>query len=347
MITKNLTKTLEEIGFTYIDGGSTEKSHAYAIYGGYMVTIYETNGNKVAYFNFKFSESEENDLKKYDMSESFSNDLEEYSVSDYSLSDDGMRVFCSGSIPVFLKLIDRCVTLLIENEIRGIEYCSKCGNKFGSRKPKKVNISKENHLMCEHCALDTLEEINNRSDDETENKGKVGFAISASALFSLIGSALYFVLYYWLSPAMSESGLNEIRYIFCVCGFIVSLLAYLGYRTFSKKASVAAYVTVAFNSLLFTSIGQYIGIVFEFVAKNGFDFSALGNKHFWLIHLRNTIPADVADLFADQNYSSVFWKLLIISLMFAAVGAAIFLLSMHDKANKKQETAEIETISIK
>lgn len=347
MITKNLTKTLEEIGFTYTDGGSTEKSHVYAIYGGYMVTVYEAGGKKVAYFNFKFSENEENDLKKYDMSESFSNDLEEYSVSDYSLSEDGMRVFCTGSVPVFLKLIDRCITLLIDNEIRGVEYCSRCGNKFGSRKPKKVNISKENHLMCEHCALDTLEEVNNKSNEETENKGKVGFAVLASALFSLIGSALYFVLYYWLSPAMSESGFNEIRYIFCVCGFIISLFAYLGYCMFSKKSSITAYITVVINSLLFTAIGQYVGIVFEFVAKNGFGLSVLSNKHFWLIHLRNTIPSDVADLFADQNYSAIFWKLLVISLMFAAVGAAIFLLSMHDKANKKRETAEIETISIK
>lgn len=347
MITKNLIKTLEEIGFTYVDGSSSEKSHAYAIYGGYMVSVYESNGKKVAYFNFKFSESSENDLKKYDMSESFSNDLEEYSVSDYSLSDDGMRVFCTGSIPIFLKLIDRCVTLLIENEIRGIDYCSKCGNKFGSRKPKKVNISKENHLMCEHCALDTLEEINNTASEDKTGNGKIGLAVLMSALFALFGSALYFVLYYWLSPAMSESGLNEIRYIFCVCGFIVSVLAYFGYRTFSKKASISAYVVIVLNSLLFTAIGQYIGIVFEFVAKNGFSLSVLGNKHFWLIHLRNTIPANVTDLFADQNYSSIFWKLLIISLMFAAVGAAIFLLSMHDKSNKKHETAEIETISIK
>ena len=59
--------------------------------------------------------------------------------------------------------------------------------------------------------------------------------------------------------------------------------------------------------------------MFEFIAKNGFNLSALSNKHFWLVHLRNTIPADVSDLFTD--YSAIFWKLLIISLMFAAVGA--------------------------
>ncbi len=349
MITKNLAKAVEEIGFTYVEGSASDKSHAYAVYGDYLVTVYEESGKKVAYFNFKFSDSEENDLIKYDMSENFSNDIEEFSITDYSISENGMRVICNGNIPVFLKLIDRCITLLKDHEIRGVEYCSKCGNKFGSRKPKKVTDGKENLLMCEHCALETVEEVANRVQEDADDskKGSLGKAVLFSTLFSLLGSFLYFVLYYWLSPAISESGLNEVRYIFCVAGFITSVLAYFGYILFRKKASLSAYITVTVNALLFSAIGQYIGIVFEFIAKEGFSLSALSNKHFWLVHLRNTIPADIADKFADANYSSVFWKMLIISLCFAAVGAAIFLLSLRDKTAKKPETVEIETITIK
>jgi len=347
MITKNLIKAFEEIGFTYVEGSNSEKSHVYAIYGGYLVSVCEKNGNKVAYFNFKFPESEENDLKKYNMSEAFSNELETYSVSDYSLSEDGMRVFSTANIPTFLMLIDKCIELLTNNEIRGSEYCSKCGNKFGSRKPKKVLYGKENYIMCEHCALETVEEVSNHYEEASENSnnGNVKLAILCSTLMALLGSAIYFVLYYWLSPALSESGLNEVRYIFCVAGFLVSMLAYFGYNFFSKKASACAYIVVSVNALIFTAIGQYIGIVFEFIAKNGFPLSELSNKHFWLVHLRNTIPADVADLFTD--YSAIFWKLLIISLMFAGVGAAIFLLTLHDKSVQKTETVEIETINVK
>lgn len=349
MITKNLAKAVEDIGFTYTEGSSSDKSHAYAVYGDYLVTVYEESGKKVAYFNFRFSDSEENDLIKYDMSEEFSNDIEEFSVTDYSISEDGMRVVCGGNIPVFLKLIDRCITLLKGHEIRGIEYCSKCGNKFGSRKPKKVTAGKENHLMCEHCALETVEEVANRvqENEEEAKKGSLGKAILFSTLFALIGAFIYFALYYWLSPAISESGLNEVRYIFCVAGFVTAVLSYFGYVLFLKKASIAAYVTVTVNALLFSALGQYIGIVFEFIAKEGFSLSALSNKHFWLVHLRNTIPDDIADKFVDVNYSSIFWKMLIISLCFAAVGSAIFLLSLRDKTAKKPETVEIETITIK
>ncbi|MBR4123216.1 MAG: hypothetical protein IKT93_02215 [Clostridia bacterium] len=347
MITKNLAKAVEDIGFTYVEGSGSDKSHAYAIYGDYLVTVYEESGKKIAYFNFRFPESEENDLKKYDMSESFSADLEYYSVCDYYIDEDGMRVYCNGNIPDFLKLIDRCITLLKDNDIRGVEYCSKCGNKFGSRKPKKVTDGKENHLMCEHCALETVEEVANRINESNDEAATGSKAILFSTLFSLVGAFLYFVLYYWLSPAMSESGLNEIRYIFCVAGFITSMLAYFGYVFFCKKANAFTYVTVSINALLFTAIGQYIGIVFEFIAKEGFSLSALSNKHFWLVHLRNTIPADLATSFAEYNYSATFWKMLVISLCFAAVGSAIFLLSLRDKSVKKPETVEIETISIK
>ncbi len=347
MITKSLLKTLEEIGFTYSEASSPAKSHAYAIYGGYMVSIYEAAGKRTAYFNFKFSDSEDNALKKYDISEVFSNEMTEYSVIDYSIEDDGMRVVSNGSITQFLKLIDRCIELLIENEIRGVEYCSKCGNKFGSRKPKKLTDGKENHIMCEHCALDTIEEINNRvSEEQAESqKGSVKLGVLGSVLFALLGSCLYFILYYFFSPS-NEEGSVDFSYIYCAAGVAVSFLSYLGYRIFCKKASLAAYLSVSLSSLVFTAIGQYIGVVFGFIASNNFPISISSNKHFWLVHLRNTIPADIADQFAGQAYSDTFYKLLAISLMFAAVGAAIVLLTLHDKSIIKKETATVETLSI-
>ena len=79
-------------------------------------------------------------------------------------------------------------SLLKENEIRGIEYCSKCGNKFGSRKPKKVTVNKENHLMCEHCAIDIVEEINNTAAQKSieNNNDKIWKGILGSVVFSLI-----------------------------------------------------------------------------------------------------------------------------------------------------------------
>ena len=84
MITKNLLKALEEIDFTYIENKDNAKSHAYAIYGGYLVTVYEAAGKKVAYLNFKFPDNEENALKRYDMSEEFSSEIENFLLTESS-----------------------------------------------------------------------------------------------------------------------------------------------------------------------------------------------------------------------------------------------------------------------
>ncbi len=344
MISKNLMTALEELNFTFSSNKNSNKSHAYAIYGGYLVTVYESAGKKIAYFNFRFSDNEENSLKKYNVSETFSSIVDEFNVVDYSLSDVGLRVFCNGSIPTFLKLIDKCIELLSENEIRGAQYCSECGNKFGSRNPKKVTRDIENHLMCEHCALEALESSNEIQNEELPVKNNTVRGIISSIAFSIIGVALYFVAYFYLSPAISKSDLSDARYIFCALGSVVALLSYFGYRIACKTAGKIAYIVIGANALLFTAIGQYIGIVFEFVAKNGFKLSVLSNKAFWLIHLRDTIPAEVAANFT--SYSSVFYKMLAISLMFALVGGAIFLLTLHDKTTVKKETAEIETIKL-
>lgn len=345
MITKNLLAALENIGFSYFEGNSGTGSHAFAVYGGFLISAYEAGGKKTAYFNFKFSDGEENASKRYSFSEAFSERMSEFSVSDYSLGEDGLKVICSGSIPDYLKLLDFCVELLIASGIEGAVRCSQCGNKFGSRNPKKVTYGNDDHLMCEHCAIEAVEE--NRKADvsvaEPAKKKKVLPGVFGSLLFSLIGVFLYFAAYYWLSPAIGDTQF-EIRYLFSALGFVVSLLAYCGYRLFCRRASLTAYIIIPIFSLLFTAIGQYIGIVFEFIAKGGFSLSCLSNSSFWLVHLRNNVPSDVSANF--ESYSGYFYIFLTVSLLFAAVGSAIFLLSLREKTMPKKENLVVETLKI-
>lgn len=346
MISKTLTKALEKNGFTYSESITAERNHAYGIYGGFLVTVFEKSAKKVGFISFKFSTSKEDDLTKDAISQAIKDDSTVFSLE---INEDGLKVVSNGNVPEFLELLDKTIALLKDNNIKGAEYCSKCGNKFGSRKPKKVSDGNINHIMCEHCALEYLEESKKRNlkkSEETSN-AKILPGIIGSVGFGFIGFLLYFFIYYILSPALSEKNfsINEVRYIFCIAGFFVSMLSYYGYRLFCKRNSISAYVTVPVVSIFFTAIGQYVGIVFEFIAKNGLYLSALKNKSFWMIHLRNTVPTDIALNF--PNHSEIFWKLFIISILFSAVGSAMFLLSLHDKSTVKYEPIEVQTISIK
>ncbi len=345
MISKNLLKALEERNFTFAEGSSTAKAHAYAVLGGYFVTVYEYSGKKVAYFNFKFAENEENSVKMYTVSESFSSIGSSFNVSNYSIDEDGLRVYFSGNTPEFIKLLDKCIEFLTENEIRGVGYCSMCGNKFGSKNPKKVTLGIENHLMCDHCALETVENIKKDSEKKIlPTKKEITHGTLSSIGLSLLGVAIYFVVYFYLSPAISNTEINDARYIFCALGSLVAFLAYIGYRIGCKTSGMSSYIVIGINSLFFTAIGQYLGVVFEFIAKSGLKVNALSNKAFWLVHIRNTIPEGAKETII--NYSSIFYKMLAISLMFAIVGAAIFLLTLHDKTTIKKEAAEVETIKL-
>ena len=346
MVTKKLVEALESIGFTYSDDAKHTNAHCYAVYGGYLVSVYEKGNNKIAFFSFKFSENEENAVKRYDMSEDFSSKLEEFEVVNYDISEDGMRVESRGNIVTFLKLIDNCIDTLISFEIRGADYCSVCGNKFGSRLPKKVTYGTEEHILCEHCAIEALEEHNKEKQEINTGNGKPVLGVLGSVLFALIGGIIMFALYCWLLPYVKSNG-TDISYILCVSGALISFLSYLGYRIFCKKISLCAYITVAVNALLFTAIGQYLGSVFEFVRSNGFGTSALSKKAFWLVHLRNTIPEDLIGTEGFTVYSETFYKLFAISMMFAVVMSAIMLLTLRDKSTVKKEPLKIETIQVK
>lgn len=353
MITKNLRKALEEIGFRYSEGTSLEKHHAYSVYNGYLISVYETAGKRTAFVNYKAN----NDELNAQISDTIISNNPSLPILNISFSENGISVVVNGDIPSFIKLLDVVTAVLCDNGIKGIENCSKCGNKFGTRKPKKVTEGNCNYALCEHCAIETIEDINNKSqtkDKEIESQ-KTIYGILGSIVFSLIGTFLYFVLYYWVSPNLNANGENigtGFHYIFCATGTLVALLSYIGYRLFCKKINATAYITVSATSLLFTAIGQYIGTVFEYIASN---FSMLGNgsvklsyilsdKHVWLIHLRNTIPEEISHLHID--YATIFYKMLVISLMFAAVGAAIFLLNLRDKSIEKKELATVETLSV-
>ena len=51
MITKDLANALEKIGFTYTAEEKSVNGHCYALYGGYLISVFEQNGKKVAYLN--------------------------------------------------------------------------------------------------------------------------------------------------------------------------------------------------------------------------------------------------------------------------------------------------------
>ena len=313
MVSKSLQLAAEELGFTYAEKANAKLSHMYGVYGGYLITLYDSGNQKSVFVNYYMPPSDEEDdsVRLLELSESFKSATAEYYVTDYHVDVDGLSCTVNCDDEELAPLIDRLVELAQENELIGVTQCSCCGNKIGKRLPKKLTKGKNNFLLCEHCALEKMEESSKAPEtDGSALSKKTGLGLVGALAGGLIGILLYF-------------------------------LVYRGFTLFSKQPCNSAYAVIASVSMVCVMLGQYIGTFAEFAKAQGFALGkAMSIPAMWLIHLRST-ASDPA-----FNYAATFYKLLCFSLLFALIGTIIFLMGMKDKAKVRKETVELETLRI-
>ncbi|PKM62415.1 MAG: hypothetical protein CVU97_05430 [Firmicutes bacterium HGW-Firmicutes-21] len=336
MLSKTFSAAVQNIGLTITP------DHAYGIYGGYLLTVYESGSKKTAFFNFLLDENEDNTLAALEISDTIKSNISTYSILNYDLQDDGLSITTSQGVPTFLKIIDFCTELLNEHKVMGSEYCSACGKKFGKRYPKKLTRRNNNYLLCESCTLEVLEE-QDKPDEETggTDAGRDSYkGVIAAVVSGLIGVFLYYACYRWLLPLTVEWETWDFRYVLTALGFATSFLVYIGYTMFNKKACLTSYLSVSVTAVLATIIGQYIGIIVEILNDHPVKFSLI-YKTLLKMPLRSTA------LEGFKSYSTDFYILAVISAVLAAVGSVIFLLGLYDKSRKVKEEFKIETLKIK
>ena len=340
MLSKTLSAALQNIGLTLTD------SHAFGIYGGYLLTVYENGNKKTAFFNFLLDENEENEdssLASFEISEAIKSNLETYSIIDYELQDDGLSVTSGQNIQKFLEMIDFCTELLKEYSVKGSENCCYCGKKFDKKHPKKVTKSNKNYLLCEACTLEVLEEHNKPAEEKsivTPAKSRF-LGIIGAIIGGLLGVLFYYATYQWLLPLTVDLESWDFRYVVTAYGFVTALFVYLGYKLFCKKASLTAYISIPLISIIFTAIGQYIGTIVYISTENSFNLFKFPDFGLLLMMpLRSTAENEAIE------YSSSFYFLLAISIALAVVGAIIFLLGFYEKNRIVKEDIKVETLKI-
>jgi hypothetical protein len=345
MLSKTLDAAVKNIGFT------VTPEHAYGIYGGFLITVYETGSKKTAFINFLLEDNPDDNsdasLSAFNISESIKENLYKYAIIDYNLSDDGLSVTTAGSAPEFLQMLDFCVELLDEHSndnasVKNSNYCSCCGKSFGKRYPKKLTRSNKNYLLCESCALEILEEQDKHKQKTNEKipASKRFAGVVGSVVGGLIGVFLYFAAYKWLFPQINTWDSFILNFVFALFGFATAFLAYLGYKIFCKKASLTAYISVSVVAVLFSVFGEYLGTIVKILADHESVSFGLVYKTVCMMPFRSTALKDAL------NYSSDFYTGAVMSFIFAAAGAVIFLLGLYEKSRGIKENIKIETIKI-
>ncbi len=352
MVSKALQSAAEELGFSYVEKNNSDKIHMYGIYGGYLTTLYDTSNSKTVFINYymHISDDEDESVRLLELSEALKKAAEGLNVTDYSVEKDGLSCSVNCHIDQFMELLDKLIEMLNAEGVAGVSNCSHCGNKIGKRFPKKVLNGKHNFLLCEFCALEKIE-TNAREAEEKQNAepSKLVFGILGAALGGIVGILLYFLIYNFLSPLFSDSAF-EVRYIFSLLGFATAYFVFCGYRFFSKRPGIGAYVSVSAVSLCSVAIGQYIGSFVGYAQLQEFSLAQAAKiPSMWLIHLRSTVDTSLTydqSLLDKYDISSLFYKLLCFSLLFALIGTIIFLLGFYEKSKVRVSPLEVETLRI-
>lgn len=352
MVSKALQSAAEELGFSYVEKSNSDKTHMYGIYGGYLTTLYDAGNNKTVYINYYMhtSEDEDESVRLLELSESLKNTAGDLNLTDYSVEKDGLFCTVNCHIDQFMELLDKLIELLGSEGLAGVSNCSCCGNKIGKRYPKKVLMDKHNLLLCEFCALEKIEShAEEAKQSQTDYPSRLGLGILGAVLGGAIGILLYFLIYNFLSPLFADSSF-EIRYIFSLLGFAAAYLVFCGYRFFSKRPCIGAYVSVSAVSLISVALGQYIGSFVGYAKLQGFTLAQAAKiPSMWLIHLRSTVDKSLTyeqSVLEMYDVSSLFYKLLCFSLLFALIGTIIFLLGFHEKSKTRIVPLEVETLRI-
>lgn len=357
MISNALRSAAEGIGFIYTSGksaaGRSGMDSLYGIYGGYLVTLYDEGSRRTFFVNYYLDPNaeEEDSVRLLEISESLKSAFSGLSVSNYAVESDGLSCTVSGSLDDFLALLDRVLEMLVEKDVTGATHCSCCGNKIGKRPPKKLNDRRRHFLLCEHCALDKLEAAS-KTPAESDANGRpkrTGMGLLGAIVGGLVGILLYVLTYAFLSPLFSDSSF-EIRYLFCALGFATAGLVYAGFCFFSKRPCASAYISISSVTLVSTLLGQYFGSFIGYVKQMEFTLSrAIRLPSMWLIHLRSTVDKTVdysQEILDTYDISSLFYWLLLLSLLFALIGSVIFQLGLNEKGKIRKEPPALETLRI-
>lgn len=361
MISHALRLTAEELGFTYAEsGGRSGLDSLYGVYGGYLVTLYDAGSQKTCFINYHLNtETEEDDpVRLLEISEALKTAFSGLSVSNYSVEADGLSCTMSGSQDDFFALLDRVLAMLAEQGVRGVTHCSCCGNRIGKRLPKKLSRQRKHYLLCEHCALDKLESASKTPEGGADALPKhTGKGVLGAIAGGVIGFLLYVLIYAFLSPLFSDSAF-EVRYLFCLLGVAAAWLVYTGFRFFSKRPCVSAHIVISAVTVVSVALGQYFGSFVGYAKQMEFTLAQAARlRSMWLIHLRSTVDtswitdpstvsAEMQAILDRYDVASLFYKLLLFSLLFALIGSIFFQLSLREKVTVKKEQLEIETLRI-
>lgn len=303
MIGKALQEYARDLGLT------VNEKCAFGIYEGYLVTLYETVGKKVIFFNYYLDDTQESNVKKYALSELIKGDDEQLHIEEYDVEDNGVTIMTKESISKLAEYMPVLAERLREQGFGAADRCSECGAPTGAE-GKKAAVSLKRYGLCNACALDLITKLNNKTDDDEKSQKSSSKAKLFSALFWLVGTAIW-VLLYTFAPLERD---NNIIIAFFLA-FIFPLLNLAIYNAAGGKQGTVKVVTVCLTNIFIIIVGMYLGTLIGYIYSMDAPLTTLFDPLNWSIPFEST---------ADTLMENDFFKESVVSVLAAAISILIF-----------------------
>lgn len=310
------------------------ENNAYGIYCDYLISVTEKKDKTKIRFSCYLPENDGESLTTLNISDAIKARITDFQILDYEIADDSIELISSAQISNLREMLDFLVNVLKENNVSDAYTCTCCGNTISTvGKRKVVMVDDAAHLMCDSCALEYMEENQNKPKEAEESNPSHTFkGVIGSLVGGLVGAAIYTALFFVMP---SSEDLKLMQYLICVIGAVIGVFTFYGYFMFSKKINGKFIATVSLLTAVFTSVAHYIGCVIACVIRySSFDSFKLIPGTF----LKMPLTSSTLMLFTYAG--------LAVSLCAAAV-ALVFLIGNNRKNNTEKKTAKISIVTVK
>ncbi len=293
MIKTELAKVAEALGLTY----HAKDRVMLGKYKNYKVVARENLPERLYSVSFPIKTS---DLTQTESMNAFIQELvlDKKKIKKVTYEGGGLRVdvimkgMAKTNVSYLTELIDKIATFAARN------YYETCCEMCGENKETEVHlINNKAVYVCETCYGQIIEGLDSLQENAKQRKGNFVTGIVGAFLGSLIGIALWVVVY-------------ALGYIAAICGVVLAVCIIKGYELFGGKLNVLGMIITITMTIAMVFVATYTAYGYElYSVLNEYEsvgfIEAINGLKYFLMDYEDVRRSFIADLFLGYFFTAI------------------------------------------
>ena len=316
MLKTELLKASEELGLGY----DAKSRASFGTYRGYKIAIKEDRRNHIYRINFPIKALEENQKENIHI---FLKELSQNSklIKKACYDNFALKVeliikgMAKNNISNIIELVQKIERFASVNSYN--TCCESCGESIST----SVHLMNDMPLqVCDQCYKQTIDELDNAQLTVKNKKGNVITGLVGAFIGSLIGVALWVIVY-------------ALGYIATVCGIVLAVCIVKGYEMLGGKLNKTGVIITVLMTISMVYVANYLSYGYE--VYNAF-------KNIENIDVFQAVRLVKPMLSEYEEAKRAFMADLALGYVFTSVGAISVFVSAYKTSNLKYTVKKLE-----